>query len=62
LFIAKRIIAGEFFKFRQNTSSNAFMDMILYHYNTTFTLKTVYRSNMRKINGSSKEYKILVKG
>jgi hypothetical protein len=31
-----------------NTSFNAFMDMTLYHCNTTFPLNIFYRSNMKK--------------
>jgi hypothetical protein len=31
-----------------NTSFNAFIDMIFYHCNITFSLKTVYRSNIEK--------------
>jgi hypothetical protein len=45
-----------------NTSFNAFMDSILYHYNIAFPLRTVYRSNTeKKRNGLPKKYIILVK-
>jgi hypothetical protein len=31
-----------------NTSFNAFMGMILYPYNMAFTLKTIYRDDVKK--------------
>jgi hypothetical protein len=45
-----------------NSCFNAFMDMILYHINTAFPLKTVHSSNIRKKIELPKEYESCVKG